>query len=108
MMYHEPFVEFVRDQLRDLGTIQIRRMFGSFGLYAHGVFFGIISDGELYFKTNDQTRPEYEAFGMAPFRPNAHQTLKTYYAVPPDILEDSEQLVVWAERAIRCASDKLP
>jgi len=36
---------------------------------------------------------------MKPFRPNAKQTLKTYYEVPVDIIEDSEQLVEWSEKA---------
>jgi DNA transformation protein len=37
---------------------------------------------------------------MKPFRPNRKQTLKTYYEVPVEIVEDAEQLIEWAQRAI--------
>jgi DNA transformation protein len=43
---------------------------------------------------------------MKPFRPNAKQTLKSYYQVPVDIIEDANQFYVWALRAIRCQSKK--
>jgi DNA transformation protein and related proteins len=36
---------------------------------------------------------------MKPFRPNPKQTLKTYYEVPADILEDRELLARWADAA---------
>ena len=78
-------------------------MFGGFGLYHHDVFFGILHKGLLYFKTNDQTRPAYEKWGMKPFRPSDKQTLKNYYEVPPDILEDREELIVWGEQAAQVA-----
>jgi DNA transformation protein len=37
---------------------------------------------------------------MKPFRPNPKQTLKTYYEVPVDVMEDGEQLTTWATRAV--------
>lgn len=40
------------------------------------------------------------ARGMGPFRPNARQTLTSYYEVPPDILEDGELLAEWARTAL--------
>jgi DNA transformation protein len=43
---------------------------------------------------------------MKPFRPNAKQTLKSYYQVPVDIIEDADELREWAEKAIRCQEKK--
>ena len=37
---------------------------------------------------------------MKPFRPSAKQTLKSYYEVPADVLENSDQLAAWAQEAI--------
>jgi DNA transformation protein len=37
---------------------------------------------------------------MKPFRPNPRQTLKTYYELPVDVMEDRDQLKHWARRAI--------
>jgi DNA transformation protein len=68
--------------------------------------FGIVHKGRLYFKTDVATRTAYEERGMGPFRPNAKQTLKTYYEVPVEVVEDSELLVEWAQKAISLSSVK--
>ena len=39
---------------------------------------------------------------MKPFRPNAKQTLKNYYGVPLEIIEDRDELCEWAMKAIGC------
>ena len=92
----DEFKDFVLDQLVDVRGVTARAMFGGYGLYHKDVFFGIIHQGRLYFKTHDETRAAYVRYGMKPFRPNGKQTLKTYYEVPADIFEDSEQLASWA------------
>jgi DNA transformation protein len=81
-------------------------MFGGHGLYQGQRFFGILMAGRLYFKTNEQTRSEYLKRGMSPFiYEKARQTTAMhYYEVPPEILEDREQLIVWAREAILVAS----
>jgi DNA transformation protein and related proteins len=99
----DSFKEFVLDQLKELPGVTSRAMFGGYGVYQAEGFFGIIHQGRLYFKTNDRTRPAYVRKGMKPFRPNAKQTLKTYYEIPVEIIEDGEQLTTWAGRAV---SDK--
>ncbi|MGE3536872.1 MAG: TfoX/Sxy family protein [Candidatus Tectimicrobiota bacterium] len=101
-MPDDTFRTFILDQLSALGQVDCQRMFGSYGLYHDGVFFGIVSQGQVYFKTDPLTRAAYCARGMQPFRPNARQTLTSYYAVPVDILEDSAQLAAWARQAITC------
>ncbi|NIQ02265.1 MAG: competence protein TfoX, partial [Nitrospinaceae bacterium] len=95
-MKQDSFKEFVVEQLEGLGAVTCRAMFGGYGLYHRELFFGILHGGALYFKTDGQSRPAYEACGMKPFRPSDKQTLKNYYEVPPDILEDADRLVEWA------------
>ena len=96
------FRDFVLDQLNELPGLTHRAMFGGYGLYCGRVFFGIVHKGRLYFKTNATTAPRYRKREMKPFRPNAKQTLKTYYQVPAEILEDAERLGEWAAQAIGC------
>ena len=98
----EGFRQFVEDQLSTMRGVVCKRMFGGHGLYAGETFFGIIYRSQLYFKTDETTRTAYLERGMKPFRPSAKQTLKTYYEVPAGILEDGDQLVVWAQQAVRC------
>ena len=104
MMQQDSFKEFVLDQLAGMEPVTCRAMFGGFGLYCRDVFFGILHKGRLYFKTNDQTRPAYEEYGMKPFRPSDKQTLKNYYEVPLEILEEDDALVRWAREAVLTAS----
>jgi DNA transformation protein len=98
-MSKNSFVTFVLDQLHGLG-VSSRRMFGGYGLYSRGVFFGIVASDQLYFKTNDQNRPDYLENGMSPFQPSEKQTLSSYYEVPVEVIEDGEALEVWAHKAI--------
>jgi len=96
----DSFKDFALDQLHQLDGVTCRPMFGGWGLYRGEKFFGIIRDGQLYFKTDDATRSAYLEHGMEPFRPNDKQTLKNYYEVPIGVLENPDELAQWALRAI--------
>ncbi len=99
------FHDFILEQLADLPGLTCRSMFGGYGLYQGDTFFAIISDGRLYFKTNATSAAAYIAQGMEPFRASETQVLRNYYEVPAGVIEDSEELVVWARAAIRCQAE---
>ena len=98
-------VERIVADLRDLGDITSRPMFGCHGIYWKDVIFGIVFRERLYLKVDDQSKGEYLASSMGPFRPNERQTLKSYYEVPPDVLYDRAALLSWAREAIRVGQD---
>tara|TARA_B100001778_G_scaffold83127_1_gene67449 strand:+ start:596 stop:901 length:306 start_codon:yes stop_codon:yes gene_type:complete len=91
-MKEDSFLVYVLDQLRGIVGIDTKKMFGSVGLYVNGVFFGIVSSGVLYIKTNSVTRNYFIERGMKPFTPNEKQVLKHYYEVPEECIEDREEL----------------
>ena len=95
------FRDFVLDQLANLHKVTVRAMFGGYGLYHRTIFFGIIHKGRLYFRVSAATVPRYKEHGMKPFRPNAKQTLKSFYEVPIDVLEDAAQLVAWGQESAK-------
>jgi DNA transformation protein and related proteins len=97
---NDGFKDFVLDQLSELRGLTCRAMFGGHGLYKKETFFGIIHKGRLYFKVTAITVTHYKEQGMLPFRPNAKQTLKSFYEVPIDIIEDAEALTRWAAEAV--------
>ena len=107
-MAKDTFVAFVLEQLAEVQGLECRAMFGAHGLYAGAAFFGIVSDGKLYLKTDDFTAANYTRLGMRPFRPNDRQVLKTYFEVPADVLESRTELCRWAEAATRCAGTRPP
>jgi DNA transformation protein len=98
----ESFKDFVLDQLQYLDDVEARRMFGGHGLYRGETFFGIVHKGQLFFKVDEATAREYRRHKMKPFRPNARQTLKSYYQVPEDVVEDMDMLCRWAVQAVKC------
>lgn len=102
-MADDSFRDYVLDQLRGLSSVRFRSMFGGYGIYSEDRFFGILYEGRLYFKTNENTCEDYTKAGMKPFRPSEKQTLKNYYEVPPDVLDDDEVLKTWARDAIQIA-----
>jgi DNA transformation protein len=108
MPLSKQYLEYIIEQLQGLGGLTTRRMFGGAGLYSNGVFFGLLYKDRLYFKTDDATRPEYEARGSEGFRPRANTTgiKMTYYAVPADVLEDNDELVKWARKSVAAALAK--
>ena len=102
----ESFKDFALDQLQELDDVEARRMFGGYGLYQDETFFVIIHKGKLFFKIDESTVGEYRRRKMKPFRPNAKQTLKSYYQVPVDIIEDQDEVRRWAVKAVSCQTKK--
>lgn len=96
---HDGFKDYVLDQLTDLRGLTCRAMFGGYGLRYRDTFFGIVHKGRLYFKVSPETIDAYIALEAKPFRVTKTMTLKTYYEVPADILEDANQLAEWTETA---------
>ena len=101
----DSFVEFVCDQLENFEIVTYKSMFGGYGIYCGDIFFAIVFDGRLYFKTDSESQKVYESYEMEPFQPNAKQRLKSYYEVPVEIFENASQLVEWAEEAYGVASN---
>lgn len=101
------FVEFVRDQLRRLGPVTVRAMFGGHGLWLDGRIFGIVAEGALHLRTGPRNRAAYEALGLRPFKPwdDRPVTLKAYYPLPEDVLEDPDAAARWAREAVEAARD---
>lgn len=97
-MKSNSFKDFILEQLSGL-DIKVRPMFDAFGLYLEGRFFAIIHEDQLFFKTNERTRKDYEKYGSKPFAPSPKQILKSYYEVPGEIIDNPETLKHWAKNA---------
>ena len=104
MALSEDYLEFVRDQLSGTDGVAMRKMFGGVGIYRDGVIFGLIAYDTLYFKADDGNRPDYEALGMGPFVPFGEGSYAmSYYEVPAEVLEDRDELSLWATRAVEAS-----
>jgi len=92
----------VLDRLAPL-PITSRNMFGGKGLYFDGSFFGVIFDGVLYFRTDEDSRAAYtarETPALQPkYRPRGPKTVDRHFEVPPEVLADAVLLREWALRS---------
>jgi TfoX/Sxy family transcriptional regulator of competence genes len=89
-------------RLDGLAGLRSKGMFGGYGLWAEdGLFFGIVDDGRVYFRTDSATRAAYDAAGSAGFRYAVGEPeSETYRSVPDAVLADPATLLAWAEDAL--------
>jgi DNA transformation protein len=107
MPVSEQYLDYVVDQLACIGPIAAKKMFGGVGLYHDGLFFGLIAVDVLYFKVDDENRGLYESAGAKPFQPYGDDSYSmSYYEVPADVLEDTDQLRAWARGSVAAAERK--
>jgi DNA transformation protein len=100
------FNAYVLDQLRELDALELRPMFGCFGLYSDAVFFGIIWEDRLFFRTDEESRKQYVKMGVPPFQFREKQSVNSYYEVPETVLKDAGKLAAWARTAIKCQRNR--
>lgn len=99
------FVDYVCDQLRPWGAVMARRMFGSQGLFRDGVMFALVHADSLYFRTDGRNAPDFAAVGAPAFtyRRAGRTVSLEYSAVPADVLDESDRLAAWADKAFSAA-----
>ncbi|TMS57043.1 TfoX/Sxy family protein [Imbroritus primus] len=106
----DPLIQHVLELMAPLATrvgpLTAKRMFGGHGLFYDGLMFGLVSDGQLYFKCDAATRAIFEAAGAQPFRYAKAQrevVMASYWSAPESCLEDAAQMAAWAQRAVEAA-----
>lgn len=100
------YLDWLLEQLAPLGTLRVRSMFGSFGIYCDELFFAIVEDDVLFVKVDDVSRAQFEAEGLQPFtyamKDGTTSTL-SYYPLPDYALETPHELIDWARKGIAAA-----
>ena len=103
MSVSDNYRTYIVDQLGALAALSTRRMFGGLGLYSGEWFFALIDDDVLYFKVDDANREDYTSRGMKAFMPFPGQPSLGYFQVPPDVIEEAEDLTRWARKSVEVA-----
>jgi DNA transformation protein len=109
MAVTEGFKDLVKDLLAEFGPVTIRNMFGGAGVYYDGVMFAILDGDVFYLKTDEASASAFRAEGMEPFTyvtEGKRPVVMSYFEVPPRLLDEPDELVVWTREAYRiaCAS----
>ena len=106
MAVSQEYLEFVTEALEDFGPVDTRRMFGGAGLFREGLMFALIAEEQLYFKTGDENRAEFEAEDCPPFSYEAKgekRVLMSYSLAPERLYDEREEMAVWARKAFDAA-----
>ena len=98
--------DFLIDLFADFGPVTIRRMFSGFGISADGTNFALALRAGLFLRADEQTIPQFEAEGSAPFQYQTRArtvTVNSYWQLPARLFDDSEELADWARAALAAA-----
>lgn len=99
------FVDYLHEVLAPFGPVQMRRMFGGYGVYHDGLMFAIVADDVLYLKTDEQTAPAFEAQGLRRFEylKQGKPVRMSFFEAPDGMFDDPDEAVRWARSAFEAA-----
>ncbi len=111
------FVSYVVDLMQSIGPVRAKAMFGGHGVFLDELMFALVADNILYLKVDKDTENEFKDRGLDAFayrkkgKETSYKVIKmSYYQVPEEALEDSEEMNLWANKAysvaLRAASKK--
>ena len=106
MVASDSFGWYLREQLTPLGPVTMRRMFGKTGVFCNGLMFAMVTDDTLYVRVDAGNRTIFkEAESAAPLNyEKKGQTIDlSFWRVPERLLDEPDELVVWARAALAAA-----
>jgi DNA transformation protein len=96
----------IQELFAGFGAVTVRRMFGDAGLYADGVMFGLVSDGQVYLKADAVTAQDFARERCAPFEyasKTGKRVIMSFWRLPDRLYDDPEALALWARKAVAVA-----
>lgn len=102
---HPALIELCLELLAPLGPVRARRMFGAHGIYAGELFIAILSADQLYLKTDDLTRSQFEAAGGLPFvyEARGRRVVLSFSTPPADAMDSAAGMEPWGRLALAAA-----
>lgn len=100
MAVSKDFLNYVLDQLSSWERIYTKRMFGGVALYQDGLAFALIAYDVVYLKVDESNIDKFIEQGSTPLKPfKSDGIVKSFYNVPADVFEDSDEFVKWAKES---------
>jgi DNA transformation protein len=80
--------------MQTICPVNAKGMFGGHGVFLEGLMFGLVADNVLYLMVDKEIEHEFKAKGLESFKyyKNGKEFNMSYYQVPEETLEDSEQM----------------
>jgi TfoX/Sxy family transcriptional regulator of competence genes len=99
MASDQAFIDYVMDQIRDLGQVRYRKMFGEYALYCDEKVVALVCDNQLFIKPTMAGRTLIGQPQEAPPYPGAK---------PHFLVDDNLDNHVWLAQLIRLTANELP
>ena len=99
------FAEYVEELMAGWAAVSVHKMFGGYGLYREGLMFALISDNQLYLKTDAHNVMQFERAGSRPFvyESRTRTVQMSYWLAPDDCLESPAEMREWCHSAYAAA-----
>ncbi|WP_295641911.1 TfoX/Sxy family protein [uncultured Methylibium sp.] len=106
----DEFAAHCVELLAPLGAVRAKRLFGGHGIYVDELMIALIADETLYFKTDAQTLPRWQAAGGRAFVYESRRagqerkvTAMSYWTPPDEALDSPSLLAPWGRLALEAA-----
>ena len=99
MASDQEFVDFVLDQLKGVGGITSKKMFGEYALYCEGKIVALVCDNQLFIKPTEAGRSFIGDVVEAPPYPGAK---------PSFLIEEQIEDKDWLSTLVRLTEQELP
>ncbi len=106
----DEFAAHCVELLAPVGAARAKRLFGGHGIYVDELMIALIADETLYFKTDAQTLPHWQAAGGRPFVYESRRagqerkvTAMSYWTPPDEALDSPALLAPWGRLALEAA-----
>lgn len=107
-MSADDFIEYLTsDLLREVPLLTTRSMFGGHGVYSRGAIVGIVIDGVLYLKADDEFAEKLEADGCERFtykRKDGRSASMKYWTMPEEAMHDPVAAAELVARSYRVST----
>lgn len=94
---------YIEELLESVGGLEFKPFFGGKSLRCRDVQIGMLMGDIFYLSVEGALRDALKSRGGTPFcymTKHGERIIEKYCAVPADILEDHEELIVWINKAI--------
>lgn len=103
MPIDQEYLDYIIGQLSEFGDFQYKKMFGGIGFFRDKIFFAGIMNGVFRLKVDETNKPDYDAYGIGPWKIESRNMTMPYYEVPEEIVSDKVKLAEWTEKAFEVA-----
>lgn len=99
----EEYIQYITELIEPYGDCEVKKMFGSLGIFKDGVCFGGIMENVFRLKVNDSNRADFEAYEMKGWQVPGKKMIMSYYEVPIEVMENKTELMTWMDKAYSIA-----